>query len=450
MHTDELTKILTAAASTVDVRPGFTDRVREGGRRRRRRRRLAIVAAALSTAGLLGFGSLTWEFLSRLPADAIAADARFSQSALGGRAADEALQTDARTVFTRDWPRSRLKSWYALKQSDTPQVELTGAPHVYWAGDTPAGPAVVLLHRATKGGSDTTLIALVGKDARTGQSRLLGVHVPDGPSHRTAVFQFGQDDRQLLGVAEDRLTWSYVTLADRGELTRSSVTEAVTDGVVLAALPTTAPAQQVQVGQNQNMTTWLSGELATTNTWHLDLPPEASGNPGLPPRDYQRWAGNLGGKALPPAPIRGATIESLGERALRDGPYYDPMASTQAPNWTMTTALRNGRALYLAELSTPGARARVVGVVFDRDASVETVVWAWVEPGSYAAAHLRLPDQEGWLVLTEKGATVRSSAAPASNVAQDTDTEGWALLPPDTQAAVLTGKGRAEQSLPLR
>ncbi|MCO1579978.1 hypothetical protein M8C13_29920 [Crossiella sp. SN42] len=447
MRTDELKEALTAAVSTVDTLPGFTDRVVHGGRRRRRRRRLLVLATALSTVLALALGTVVWDFLGRFRPEQFAADARFGQHALGGRAGDTALSREAVAVFDRDWPRSRLKSWYSTRMANNPSADLLGGPHVYWAGETPAGPAVVLLHRVvihSAGGREGTMLSLVGRDARTGQVRLLGVDVPREPGAPAGAFLFGPGDRTLLAVDQGRPAELSAGLAVAGDgvVTRDRARLAFGDGVSLSTLPETAePVQSVLTLADGAR---LRPQLASEHVWHLDLPPDDPTGMMPPPRQVRgiNWQGNGGPLVFQPSQpfFSPQALHRMGTAELLREPYLDPYGEPQPIQWELMAGLAGDRSLYLTEIAD-GGPTRLYGVVFRPDRSVETVRFGGHGEPSALPVRLRLPGDEGW-VVAKRHAGLRWRTGP--DAAWQAGGRDAAVLPGNAREVEVTVDGRTQ------
>ncbi|MGW0516287.1 hypothetical protein [Crossiella sp. NPDC003009] len=449
MRTDELKEALTAAASTVDTLPGFTGRVVHGGRRRRRRRRLLVLATALSTVLALALGTVVWDFLGRFRPEQFAADARFGQHALGGRAGDTALSREAVAVFDRDWPRSRLRSWWSQQVPGTPEVRLLGGAHVYWAGETASGPAVVLLHRVAVDGDawQGTMLSLVAKDAGNGQVRLLGVDLPRERGAPAGAFLFGPGDRTLLAVDQGRpVEFSPgLTITDDGVVTRERSRLLFSDGVAVRTLPAWAePVQSVLTLTGHGPL--LRPQLASEHVWHLDLPPHDPGQELPMPRQAAGidWHGpqglpfrrSTGQPFLPPNELRGAGLAELGKPQ-----YRDPLGESQPKRWELMAGLSGNRSLYVTEIAD-GGPTRIYGVLVRLDGSVETVRYGG--PGKRAAlpVQLRLPGAEGWLVAQQHaGLRWRTGPdAPWQAAGQEV-----AVLPGNAREVEVTVGGRPER-----
>ncbi|MGO1051805.1 ubiquinol-cytochrome c reductase iron-sulfur subunit N-terminal domain-containing protein [Crossiella sp. CA198] len=424
MHTDELKEALTKVASTVDTLPGFTERVVLGGRRRRRRR-LLVLATALSTVAALGFGALAWTFLNQFRPDQLTADARFGQNALGPRAGDDPLRREALAVFARDWAKS-------LPQPG-PAVILHGQPHVYWAGETAAGPAVVLLQRVGRSSGESTMPALVGRAPGETALRLLAVDLPAEAGALAGAFLFGQEDRTLLTLTQPgEVRWSPgLRVAVDGKVTRDFQRLDFVDGVALAQVPPEIhPATSVitTVGQAAQVTP-LRPRLASAYprelarlTGSADRENDADPGTGTGIRQDGVLARRLiaAPTIRPPDEIRVAGAEALGSQG-----YLDPFRSKRTRFWDLLAGLPDSRSVYLTEVSE-GGPTRLYSVLLNARAQTEQVIYGGPGEPSALPVRVRLPGEDGWVVA---GQDVRLSWRTGPSAAWQEAGQDAALLP---------------------
>jgi hypothetical protein len=158
-----LRRRLTAAAAVVVAPPALAAQVRVGARRRRRRRR-ARAALAVATCTALGAGAapgvVQWWDHPRAAQQAAPPVPWYERATRGDLAADAAYLQQA----VRAWQDGRTGAPPAQPGAGPVPLPAAdeGAPHVVWAGTTPAGPAAVLVQSTGTGGLQT---AYVGVDA---------------------------------------------------------------------------------------------------------------------------------------------------------------------------------------------------------------------------------------------------------------------------------------------
>ncbi|MCK2244917.1 MULTISPECIES: hypothetical protein [unclassified Crossiella] len=443
MRTDELKEALTQVASTVDTLPGFTERVVLGGRRRKRRR-LVVLATALSTVAALGFGTLAWSFLNQFRPEQFTADARFGQNALGPRAGDDPLRTEALAVFARDWAKS-------LPQPG-PALILHGQPHVYWAGETPAGPAVVLLQRVVRSSGEITMPALVGRVPGDPALRLLAVDLPAKEGAPAGAFLFGQGDRTLLALAQQHeVRWSPgLRVAGDGKVSRDFQRLDLVDGVALAQVPPeTHPAGAVvtTVGQADQLVS-LRPRLASAH------PRELAGLIGPAGRADDADPGTGTGirpdgarpRRLIAAPILRPPdeISAAGVVSLMHTDYLDKFLPKKRNAWELLAGLPSGRSLYLSEVDE-GGPTRLYGVLMGARNKTEQVIYGGPGEPSALPVRVRLPGEDGWVVA---GQDVRLSWRTGPSAAWQDAGQDAAILPATaTEVQAVTNGKTAEFKL---
>ena len=187
----ELKSAMEAATADLDVRPGFVGDVMAGGRRRHTRRLVALTAAVALLAGVTTGVVLTDS--SSVPA--VAADARLTATTEGDLSGDRAFISEAQAL----WGRSKSAG---LRPYDN-VTEFTGPSNVFWAANTPSGPAA-LLAQAVRVGDDPSPRVLVGLVAGGGV-----VQRELDRGQESGLYRFGPDSSTYLALGlGGKVFWS--------------------------------------------------------------------------------------------------------------------------------------------------------------------------------------------------------------------------------------------------
>lgn len=238
MDTGELTRVFHAATEDIKPRPGFTAAVVRGGLRRRNRNRM-LLAGGLTMASAL-FGAGVHALRPATQQEIQLADPRWSQPTLGDLSGDQAF----------------LDSAIALWRAGSAFEDLRGQPHVYWAGNTPAGPVALLVQQAylhlhdgvapDDAGRFAPVLGLVGRDS--GSLRLLATKYQSTSDDPRTFASF------LLGstiMIADPGTPLFVSAAPvdslDGRLTRAWSQIPVVNGMAIAPVPAGVAPGQVKV-----------------------------------------------------------------------------------------------------------------------------------------------------------------------------------------------------------
>ncbi|SHG00991.1 hypothetical protein [Streptoalloteichus hindustanus] len=421
MDTELLSRSLRDAASTVDVRPGFPDAVLRGARRRRARRRVLLVSATAAVTTIVSVGATTlwpdahpWSTTT-----AAATDHRLTQPTRGDLADDQ----DFLSAAVRAWEEGLSRSW---NRDRGVFDDRRGAPHVYWAGETPAGRTAVILQRAflhphdnlapSDANRETTLVGLVGVDPVDGRLKLLGDDFPS-KGRDTAGFQFGPEDRTVLVL--DRGAPLSVSGNPRFETNRS-----VRDwqpmrsegGVQIAELPRGTRAATVAVDAKPE----ANGESFDTRVPLLRSGSYLGREPRTQARDnslgWQRsgalWLGD------PRTGRSTAQVMEDFEKALRQARAYDPYPSQQSvPRWLIVAGVDN-RTFLIGEHQAGDEPSQLYVVTQDLDGKVEGVHHLGpTDRGADLPVRVPLPDGRGWII-----------ARLDARLSYSTDEQQWALL----------------------
>ncbi|MFD9703347.1 hypothetical protein [Lentzea sp. NPDC059081] len=187
----ELKQAMEAATADLDVRPGFVGDVMTGARRRHTRRLVAVTAAVALLAGVSA-----GVVLSRPdPPPPPLTDARLTAATAGDLAGDQTFLSQAHAI----WGRSRSEGLRPYENV----TEFTGPAHVFWAANTPSGPAALLVQPVEVGGEPAPrmLIGLVAGGAVVQRELDRGQEI--------GLYQFGPDRSTYLALGMgSKVFWS--------------------------------------------------------------------------------------------------------------------------------------------------------------------------------------------------------------------------------------------------
>jgi hypothetical protein len=210
VETQELSTHLRKAAEDVTPRPGFAAAVVRGGQRRQVRRRIGVGTAVVAAIALASGGTYAVVTNDTVTTNEIMAG-WLEGPTKGDLAGDQRLLGEATTAWRDGQSRSPNASAGVFD-------DLRGEPHVYWAGDTPAGPAAVVVQQAylhpheqlPSGARDTlqTLVGLAATDPKDGEFKLVSDQFQARPGDALpGYFLFGEKDTVLLVIDGGQAVW---------------------------------------------------------------------------------------------------------------------------------------------------------------------------------------------------------------------------------------------------
>ena len=428
MDTADLTRALHDATAELTPRPGFTGAVVRGGRRRQTRRRLTIATGLTAVTALAGASTYAiW--LNPNPGNEIqAGDPRLSQPTRGDLAADHDFVNSA----ARTWRDGLAGSWDASRGVFD---DLRGAPHVFWAGNTPAGPAAIVMQRAyfhphadlspSDGNRLATVSGLVAKDPADGKLKLVATNYNSVKDRDSGVYLFGPGDRTLLIV--DFGTPLYLSAAAEeasdGRITRTWQQMPITDGVAIKQLPEGVDPSAARIAAQDNPPAPTDKDLPT-----LLSPAKASDFLRLANRTgditinegeqitLPLWRGEdkdvtktVGKPAHVSAPIGifQESLEKAGMLDFRGGGIVNGQ-------WTVTAGLPDGRTAIISERVLENQTSNTLfAVILDASGAVQRILpGPKVDPATLPLT-FHLPDGQGWLAI-DYGATLQYRTTPTA------------------------------------
>jgi hypothetical protein len=415
VNTTELSAHLRDATDGLATRPDFADAVLRGGRRRRARRRLTVAASVLAVAAVAATATVVTQ---REDDPAPVADARLTMPTKGDLAGDQAFLDETREVWQRDLP-------IAPEARDRYYDDLRGDPHVYWAGNTPAGRAAVVLQQVYVHPNNQvpedglrTAEGLVAVDPDDGQLKLVTTRMIGWDEPGVAdYYKFGPDDRTVLIVDNGKPLHYAFEYTDKGtaEFRKIKVSwrQAKPDGgVAIVSVPSAENSRAIIAYEGNSppeLISWYDNSLVTT---------AASAYLGLRLTDP---AYRMRTDLLPWGEVVWELGEPLGlPPVVLDGMWgyfrYVPHVSDYAVGrWTIAARLPDGRVLVLKESQTGDAKPRLVARM-GTNPSAETLALidgGTMDPGAVLPVRFRIPDGGGWIVA-DKGKELSYRTSPGA------------------------------------
>jgi hypothetical protein len=411
VNTTELTEHLRAATGGLEPPPGFADAVLRGGRRRRARRRLTVTASVLAVVAVATAATVV---TLREDTPAPVADVRLTQPTKGDLAGDQAFLDEARKAWQEGLP-------IAPEARDRYYDDPRGEPHVYWAGNTPAGRAAIVLQpvyvhpnsQVTEKGLHTAE-GLVAIDQGDGRFKLVGTHVigQDRPG-QAAYYKFGPNNRTMLIV--DRGEPVHYDLDpdydDKVRAYRFDWQRAEPDGGVAIV---TVPAGKTPLSAIAYEGNDPPGQLSVDE---LPVVPRAASvwlPLRLPDPAYRldssvlAW-GDVVWRLGEPVELTAAQLESLWGYYR----YYPGEYDVATSLWTIAAALPDGRVVILKERQNGTAKPRLIAEVAPNPNATETVMidGGVVDSSAILPIRFSIPDGGGWIVA-DKGKRLSYRTSP--------------------------------------
>jgi hypothetical protein len=423
MDTELDTEVLRTELRTAahDVRPsiGFADSVTRLARRRTLRHRSTMAGACTLTV-LLGGAAAALAPFELVPSRVDAgSDVRLQQPTRGDLATDKQFLERATVAWQDGLPQSYN---FDLGVFD----DRRGEPHVSWAGNTPAGPAAIILQQVfvhedpslpqEVWNTSQTAIGLVGTDPVDGKLRLLGDSVPWGGPTSPVGFLFGPGDRTLIAL--DNGVPAFVSpetvVADDGKSSRTWEQLRFVDGVAVLQLPGGTSASEVRVQLRSAPPDGGAGTEVVPllrATHYLNSPSEE------PPRSEESllpWSSD-DARAMPAGAERPVPADIMMEfhKALENAGVTDPLTNMQAmTTWHVLAGLPDGRTAIVGQRQEDERPSRLFAVLKAADGSVQAVLPGGdVDPKAALPVKIHMPDEQGWVVAAY-GAALRYRTTP--------------------------------------
>jgi hypothetical protein len=405
MNTESLTALLHEATDDLETRPGFAGAVLRGGRRRQFRRRMVMATSAATAVALLGGGTYVVVHQDGTEQTTAADDPLLTQPTKGDLAGDQEFLAQAIT----EWRTGLTHSPFADQNI---YDDMRGEPHVYWAGNTPAGKVAVVAQQVNihltnparqNENGPRTAAGLVAIDPKDGKLKLVTDQWEDGDAspqtNRVGDFRFGPDDRTVLITTNGKpIYYSTEPLLRDNKLVRDWHRMPEKDGVALVELPEDIdPAAALVVERDSQpgpeyMERVGSFGLSPASRYLTQAGGDNTINPPQP--TGIRWSyetlsvGSTGG---PQFDINKTYIVEVATKLEYSGGGY-------AGGYYIRAGLPDGRVAVLSDLQNDAHPARFYVLLVTPDLKYSVYDGGDVNAGEALPVHFRLPDQQGWII----------------------------------------------------
>ncbi|MEV6416140.1 hypothetical protein [Kribbella sp. NPDC051718] len=415
MTDTELKHRLTAAVDHVDAPSDLVHRVRKGGTSRLRRRRLtALVAAGLTLAAIAGASTVIQYLPTPAPAHPNINDSggigsgdpygfMMKGPTRGDLAGDKAFLAAAVAA----WEQGRMKGYDKERGI---YDDLRGESKVYWAGNTPAGKAAIVvqnsfLHEHGNMQIDRegihTLVGYVGTDAAGKVVYVTGSYPTPGPS-LDAAFVTGPAKKQQAMVVIDLgkyMGWAYKReYTKAGGSVRKYTPLKFEDGVSVVKVPLGTDPYALQVSlvppdehENYQVVNGLPPSTSTEDfdqrLWTGDKQPDGS-------IVKVTWPMTDGADALAAGANEDFLLAVVGQS--------DPSTQgTYLPAWVGYGLTPNGSTVLLSELQLDPDPTHVYAVVIPKSGQAKIVQGGVPDPTAPLPVKIKLPGGQGWAVAAK-------------------------------------------------
>lgn len=431
MNEAELSRLMRSATEDLELPPGFATKVPEGARRRRSRRRIVTVTTAVAASVMAATAGVVTLRDDQPHKDDVGViyerpdmqqcgttddqpagqqtggiNDRLHTPTKGDLAGDEAFLGEVTTAW-----RNGLS--VAPAAASGYYDDRLGDPHVYWAGNTPAGRAALVLQEVdvpdngqTPAGERgrRTVEGLVAIDAADGKLKLVSLQVPGEAQLGMAdYYKFGPEDQTLLIVDEGK------PLHYAWEFTQATVTGVEwhpvqpSDGVALVEIAVAKAFTTVayQGDQPPNAVDWTTlsknfySPIAMASQFlAARLSDPDFGTSFLP--WTQTW--QIGTPLNLPAAECVARLESILENPVLPTPDYKGQ-------WGILAALPDGRQLALREHQNRDGKPQLVGVI-SKDlgggaSQTGKIDGGEIDRNAVLPVKYHAPDGTGWVVARQ-------------------------------------------------
>ncbi|MCP2250205.1 hypothetical protein [Lentzea aerocolonigenes] len=378
----ELKQAMEAATADLDVRPGFVGDVMTGARRRHTRRLVAVTAAVALLAGVTTGVLVT---RSSEPVTPASSDARFTRPTSGDLAGDTQFIEQTRAAWA-----NKTVGWGPYDNV----TDFTAQSNVFWAGNTPSGPAALVVQGVMVRDNAVPQVAvgLVAGGAVVERELVSG--------EQRGLFQFGADSSTYVALSlgkriylsqdpvrgqDNRLTRQWREL-ERGEF-----------GVAVVHAPPQSKPVFVRADSPPAPDVFAVNPVRTKADLGLGK--------AFTPRTGLGWTGDQCKKVTAP---RNLHSPAQAQSEMQARAYVDFLVSRDSlGSWVACTWTPDGRYALAFE-----AFGQVYGALYTADGDFSAaIIGGPAVKGTVAPVRLALPDSQGTMVA-DFGALVGPEQRP--------------------------------------
>lgn len=395
---------MEVATEKLDVRPGFVGDVMAGARRRHTRKLVTVTAVVALLAGLVAGVVLT----SSSP-EITTDDARLAAAPTGDMVGDTEFVTRSLKVW-----RDGLTQPVLLREAVT---DVSADSKVFWAANTPSGPAALVVQPVRVRNSETTqtVVGLVAGDA------VVDIEVVyEGRGHERGIYQFGADDSTFVVLSlGKKVFWSVnpVRGADHRWSRAWQQADTGTGGVaVVSAKPEEKPVFL-------RTDTAPAPDDFTRHTERIISAKEMGLNKVVQPRGGLGWRETMWASTRQEPSMPGAGQDRSPTTDLLKQGYLDyGRGNGSYTDWEVRAWLPDGR--YAAVFETNG---ELLGALYHPDGRFDRILLGGpAVKGATVPVRIVLPDGQG-TILADRGALLGPEERE----------DAWLAPPGTTEVSVL-------------
>jgi len=434
---DQVRTIFQTCTDDLRPRSDLLADVQRGGARRKFRGRVAMAMGTVVVIAAAAVGA--WTAFKPGPTIPAADQAWLNAPTRGNLAGDSGYLKQAASA----WDDSHGKSMNAERGIFD---HLRGAPHVVWAGKTPVGNAAFIVQESYLRQHDEIqidhegshlLMGFVGPGS-DGKPVIIGDTYPAPGSYEDGAFLIGKDDHTLVVLDQGKaLDYSTLTINGDGTVHRTFAPVKFHDGAAVISIPANVQKYDVALTGHGRRSPSNSDPSIANNAY---LGTTIGANAEF---DYKRlprsWNAKIwvSGRADRP---KGLTCNSITGSELAK--FTDPYAQTsvESPPLCIYGITANGSRFAVMNVGGFNFHPSWIEAIVEHNGKRQDVYGGTYDKKSALWVHIRLPDQQGWIIG-------RDGAALAYQTGDDqwhTVTSSAALIPDNARQVKVTVGGTTQ------